>query len=423
MLVALAACGGDKGGNKSSKHSLAGNYLAVGMVTEDGYETSYAEMLEVGSVEGTYLKINDDGTGKLVLGGEVEADITKIDTDKKEFTFDDGSSVTYAKDGDKITVTIEDTGFKVIFALEGSDTYNEIVNAAGDYYSYETYFSDEDIEAFEGDWFGIAECYDCTGEFEANEGLQMEILARFAFDEDGYCTPYIALAVDEESNINDLVAMPSYSENNVMDIVGTLMGIYFDDASFLELEDDGSMSIYIGIDETEADGMEIMASLRRIDDQDNWSDSNYPLPSQEYIDYYKGMTLEEIAESCYLDTSKMPYATSMAGTGTSAIVEYGKSSPSATGDTTLDAMQDMFVDLYAVRNDTYHKIKYEQVRDTLGCDGVPWQLDEHTWSDTLHSYKWQDGDDFLYITFKIDEGEEWYNSSTYSKEVMAKQKK
>lgn len=303
MIFALAACGGDKsGGSKSSKEAMAGNYPVVGAII-DGEELSYADLVAIDAVDGTYLKINDDGTGEISLSGEDTCKIKSINKEKGIFVFDDGVEASYTKDGDKITADIESVGLVLIFALEGSQTYKDITSettGAGA-------FSGETAAALGGDWLGIAEFYDCTGIYADNEDLQIEILARFVFDESGNCKPYIALAMsDDDLNFNNLVLTPVLGNDYEVDLWGDLMGVEMDGISFIDIENDGSISIYAGVDETEEDGFELMASLRRIDDQDNWSDNNYPRMPQEYIDFYSGMSLEEIAQFCELDTSKIP---------------------------------------------------------------------------------------------------------------------
>ena len=95
------------------------------------------------------------------------------------------------------------------------------------------------------------------------------------------------------------------------------------------------------------------------------------------------------------------------------------SNPSATGEATLEDMRALYQRFLEIRTNTYHQINYADVVEALGSDGIPWQDSENTWNDTKHSYKWSNGNgSFLYISFKIDEGEEWYCSCTYSSDVM-----
>ena len=50
-----------------------------------------------------------------------------------------------------------------------------------------------------------------------------------------------------------------------------------------------------------------------------------------------------------------------------------------------------------------------------GSDGIVWKSNENTWSDKIHSYTWENQDsDFIYISFEVEKGEEWYSSCSYS---------
>lgn len=95
--------------------------------------------------------------------------------------------------------------------------------------------------------------------------------------------------------------------------------------------------------------------------------------------------------------------------------DFGMSNPQATGTASLEDMQALFKVLKETRECTY-----AQARQALGSDGIPWKDMEMTWNANAHSYKWttpDENEDFLYITFKIQDGDEVYQSCTYSSDV------
>ena len=65
----------------------------------------------------------------------------------------------------------------------------------------------EFINDFLGDWHGMAEYYDCTGVYEANNRNQCEILARITYDEDaGELKPFVGAAFDGANQYNFKIA-------------------------------------------------------------------------------------------------------------------------------------------------------------------------------------------------------------------------
>ena len=95
--------------------------------------------------------------------------------------------------------------------------------------------------------------------------------------------------------------------------------------------------------------------------------------------------------------------------------DFGMSNPDATGTASLEDMQALFKILKETRECTY-----AQARQALGSDGIPWKDMEMTWNANAHSYKWttpDENEDFLYITFKLQDGDEVYQSCTYSTDV------
>ena len=94
--------------------------------------------------------------------------------------------------------------------------------------------------------------------------------------------------------------------------------------------------------------------------------------------------------------------------------DYGLSNEDAAGTATLEQMREAYAEISELQR-TY---TYAMARETLGSDGIPWKDSDATWSDGKHSYKWENSDgDFLYISFEINDGDEYYVSCTFSRNV------
>ncbi len=91
--------------------------------------------------------------------------------------------------------------------------------------------------------------------------------------------------------------------------------------------------------------------------------------------------------------------------------DYGKSNPEATGIVSFDKLKETFDWLHGIEMGTYPT--YEECKEHFGADGAPWW--DGAFDDERHAYKWEtENGDFLYITFKVDNGQETYSSYTWS---------
>ena len=100
--------------------------------------------------------------------------------------------------------------------------------------------------------------------------------------------------------------------------------------------------------------------------------------------------------------------------GTTPDGDYGLSNEDATGMATLEQMREAYAEIGELQR-TY---TYAMACETLGSDGIPWKDSDATWSDGKHSYKWENSDgDFLYISFELSDGDEYYASCTFSRNV------
>ena len=100
--------------------------------------------------------------------------------------------------------------------------------------------------------------------------------------------------------------------------------------------------------------------------------------------------------------------------GTTPDGDYGLSNEDATGMATLEQMREAYAEI----GELQRAYTYAMACETLGSDGIPWKDSDATWSDGKHSYKWENSDgDFLYISFELSDGDEYYASCTFSRNV------
>lgn len=275
-------------------------------------------------------------------------------------------------------------------------------------------FSDSIASSYVGDWHGMAEFYDCTGDYSDEDGLQCEIVARLIFDEDGYCTPYLRLCLDQPEDENFVIESLDYDEEyDCMLINGTLHGKTIDPVeSFIELEGE---TLYIGAeyDDGSGDVFHVLGCLRRLDDQWDY-ENDYPYLSQEGVDFYMGKSFEEIVELYGYDTSLLPKLS-----GSAPVSE---APAAAAGTVELQQLKDWkaWLDEVNCYETEYYTPTYEECVEAM--DGIePAPRDEDEWDDEYRYYKWTTADEMDHIILTVkptDDGSGWrYHSISWSSGV------
>lgn len=420
------------GGVSTSASGLNGNYTIYSM-TISGQSLTYSDLVEGDMAEGSYVLFYGDGTGMLAFSGDEPESIT-YDEATGVITDAIGDTFPFSVDGELVTVEFANQDMTITYAPEASDVFSS--NNGGTAGSLAEAFGqggsnskpDADFVAgYLGDWHGVAEYYDCTGIYEANNGNQCEVLARIVYDEElGELRPFVGMAFEGSNQYNfSISAAHEYDdgEYHYFDIEGLFMEQMLGEESIIEYDGEfNRLYVLATVDDGEGNVMKVVACLRHLDDEWDY-ENDYPYLEKEGVKYYKGMSFIDIAKLFQLDLDMIPEEGSATAGGSSATQtasgDYGMSNPSATGEATLEDMRALYQRFLEIRTNTYHQINYADVVEALGSDGIPWQDSESTWNDTKHSYKWSNGNgSFLYISFKIDEGEEWYCSCTYSSDVM-----
>ena len=277
----------------------------------DGQEMG-ADMVEL--MGGGWIIFNGDGTGTFALFG----DVFPITYDGSSLGTPDGD-LPYELTADGMEFTMGDS----TFVLEVSDETPDLSAPAEDEEEasgkggkgnkgnkQEGYaFGADFAEGYLGDWHGVAEFYNCTGDYSDEDGMQCDIAARIVFDEDGYCKPYIRLCLSQPEDENLIAEYIDYDEEyDCMLINGTLNNKPLDPAeSFIELEGE---VLYIGAtyDDGSGDVFNMLGCLRRLDDQWDY-ENDYPYLVQEGVDFYMGMSFEERIALFGYDTSLIPALT------------------------------------------------------------------------------------------------------------------
>ena len=163
----------------------------------------------------------------------------------------------------------------------------------------------EFINDFLGDWHGMAEYYDCTGVYEANNRNQCEILARITYDEDaGELKPFVGAAFDGANQYNfKIPSATEYQDDSYryFKIGGRFMDQPLAEGSLVEYEAEYDRLWVIGIaDDGEGNVLKLLGCLRRPGAKWDY-ENDYPYIDKDGVEFYKGKSLEEIAKLFKVD--------------------------------------------------------------------------------------------------------------------------
>lgn len=411
LTIDLATVGteGDTAPAEKTETGDAVTYKAISM-NADGEELGEDMLALMGDC---YVTFNSDGTAVM----DMFDDVFMLDYDGAQFTmmgvpFSDytieGDTLTFDMEGMEVVLTVTEEAYEVPAVTMGvEDTEEEKVGYA---------FSSDIATTYAGDWHGMAEFYECTGDYSDEDELQCEIVARLVFDEDGYCTPYIRLCLSQPEDENFVIESLSYDEEyDCMLMNATLHEKPLDPVeSFIELED-GVLYIGAEYDDGSGDVFKLLGCLRRLDD--SWDyENDYPYLSQEGVDFYMGMSFEEIVELYGYDTALIP---ELGGNVVSDVQEEEPAEDAGEGIVELQQLKDWKAWLDEVNSyeNEYYTPTYEECVEAMdGIEPAPYKVDD--WDDEYQKYKWTtaDGKDHIIMTAKpTDDGSGWrYHSISWS---------
>ena len=450
MLLSIAACGKEKPTDP--------NVIDLGDCTlryKSAYianDASFGEPTEALVLTFDFTNTSDDTlsymgwvTEKLTQNGE-QLEVTSVFTDLENFVTVNDAQFTDVNPGETIEVStafeLIDTTTPVEVELSqalGSKTGKLTVDPST--LEHKTFGAsasepidvpteeptgDALLDWWNGDWYGYWIVPAATGEYESLEGGAWACCAKInigtdytgtleAWDADmprgdGICDAEVSLSADGLGERGTL-----YSEGGwVMDA----------DLAHADWIVDPALSGY--------DNMIVIDGYCDLDDGDysyklylrpwgtEWDDvagAGDPIP-EGYADWYLALleTAQPMPDS--FDAVPPVVEDDVPPVSDPNISDYGKSGADAEGYATLEAMQAFYAMVQEHKDNSYHLATYEDVRDRFGSDGIVWQDTEYQWGSRFHSYKWENGEgDFLYITFELGDGEEWYSSCTYSSSV------
>ena len=433
MALTLAACGG-KGGSKTNP--AVGKYIGETVLSFD----EWMPMDDIYDLGENYIELREDGTGCFMLDG----DPTEID-----WKLDKDGALTLDRDGSICNCTLKDGLITVndYFGFDLQLTFRKSggsgTGSANTGNTDSTELSIDDFaEVYGGDWHGMAGLTDATGAFEELNDTAHEILARLVFDGNGDCQVWLAMYLEGENDFNfiDTYARVVPDDDTGLELRGTFMGGEMQDG-ILSVDETGALYVSCEVDSDLVDGsISLLANLRHLDDE-NWTDEDYiPMP-ESAVEYYRGMTFMEIANTFEIDTSLIPDNGS--GDAAAAIPdggdngglpenypferttsngegEYGKSNPDATGRADLATMQKVRQELWDMSSSKSSKLTYDDIKAMLGGeDGIPHTgMDEKSWNSEKHAYGWYNGEgDYYVLYFVVRDGDEYYTAATFSSSV------
>ena len=430
MALTLAACGG-KGNGGNKVNPAVGKYMGEEVLSFD----EWISMDEVYDLGDNYIELKPDGTGCFMLDGDPTTIKWKLTQD---------GALTLDRDGSICNCTLKDGLITVndYFGFDLQLTFRKAGGSTGRNTGADEMSLDDFAAVYGGDWHGMAGLTDATGDFEALNDTAHEILARLVFDGNGGCEVWLAMYLEGENDFNfaDTYARVVPDDDTGLELRGMFMGGEMQDG-ILSVDETGALYVSCEVDSDLVDGsISLLANLRHLDDE-NWTDDDYiPMP-ESAVEYYRGKTFMEIADTFEIDTSLIPddgsggsVSTPVDGgdngglpenypyerTTTNGLGEYGKSNPDATGLADLPTMQKVRQELWDMGSSKSSNLTYDDIKAMLGGeDGIPHTgMDEKSWNSEKHAYGWYNGEgDYYVLYFVVRDGDEYYTAATFSSSV------
>lgn len=149
---------------------------------------------------------------------------------------------------------------------------------------------------------------ECTGDYENNNEVTAEMVARILVDENGNIVPFLAVALGEDTVTKNFknVEMAHYTEDgfDFMMMRGEFYGLPISFESYIEAEGD-VLNIHVKSEDEEGNALAFYGCLRHLDDE--WDKENdYMYFPDDMYDFYYGKTLEEIVELYGLKATDLP---------------------------------------------------------------------------------------------------------------------
>lgn len=164
-----------------------------------------------------------------------------------------------------------------------------------------TAFPKDVAEKYYGDWHGWCQITNATGIYASDLNTEFDVLARYAFDKDGNCTPWMATYSAPEDNFQNL-ALRYDDIYGFVYVSGKLFGMEIDPTSMM-YDYDGSLCLTLYLKDNDGT-VDIVACLRHPDAE--WDEYDFPAMPAEYQQYYKGMSFDDLVKLFEQDPATLP---------------------------------------------------------------------------------------------------------------------
>ena len=269
--------------------TLEPGYYPLYAVEQDGEYNGNDIITAAGLDKGNYILVNEDKTVLAVMEGE------KLEAVMKDgkLVADDGSGIPFVLKDGLVELHLEGN---MIFYYKKGDIKDMPTEPEG------AVFPDYVAQEFYGDWHGWCSVVNATGAYEDDLGEEFEMLARYAIDANGVCTPWMAIASSADSNFKDLVL--TYNEDDTfVYLAGQLFGMPIDSSASRMYSSFGSLCLEIHL--ADDDGtLQIAVTLRHPNAV--WDEYDFPCMPQGAIDFYSDKTFEQRVELYGLDPADLP---------------------------------------------------------------------------------------------------------------------
>ena len=400
---AKAPSGGDADqGGSSENEPGPGASGTLGLYQGTTYEYSGQSFQMTDIYDGLCtIELLDDGKAVFILGGE-EMQCT-WELDGENFILDNQAVESPGTLADGV-ITIDFMGMGMMMSFTKTEGQVSGDPSGTDSESEESVtetFPETFIADHEGDWHGMAVVYEGAGDFADEVDMEMEIIARLAFREDGTCEPYLACAFGgKDNNFKDLSAA-YYVDGDEMFLFGEFVNAELVSASKLFAQD-GALYVDVYVDDGDGNTMNLYACLRRLDaawDQEN----DWPCLPEDAVAFYNGKDFLEIAELFQVDVDEIPELESQSGGQDEETTEPAASGAGILDYDTIAEVYD-WVLFYSSKENGYGKAPYEEIVERMGgVEGAP--SDENLWNEKTRFYKWGiSEEEFIKLTFQLKDG-------------------
>jgi len=227
---------------------------------------------------------------------------------------------------------------------------------------------------FEGDWYGITQFVNCTGDYAGNDGLEAETIARLVFDEDGNCSPYIAMALGEKSRAMNFrnIVMVWDAATDTMSVAGNCLKGSISGGTRAYINGIGALEFETDIVES-GSRVTLKVYLRRLGD--NWKIDDTLSPNAEQLEYYEGLNLETIASLFGMDITELPKegykAPDLINDGDAMTASYGGWDESyfGVGVASVATMEKTWEWISEMSAEDRNNLTYQDIVDKVGSKG------------------------------------------------------